>query len=56
MLGLARISQLFGEIQARASDSRLVDHLAAELNEIVTATRTELRSTGLMPSDTDALG
>ena len=56
MLGLARISQLFGEIQARASDRRLVDHLAAELNEIVTATRTELRSTGLMPSDTDALG
>src|SRR3954454_23332790 len=56
MLGLARISQLSGEIQARASDRRLVDHLAAELNEIVTATRTELRSTGLMPSDTDALG
>jgi len=56
MLGLARISQLFGEIQARASDRRLVDHLAAELNEIVTATRTELRSTGLMPSGTDALG
>jgi response regulator RpfG family c-di-GMP phosphodiesterase len=56
MLGLVRISQLAGEIQTRARDSRLVDHLAAELNEVVTPTRTELRSAGLMPSGTDALG